>query len=651
MAGDLDHDVVGLDRNIAFVARQTLQARGAGGEDLHRSIEGLAAAAVRRRLTTLADRLGRLRHLGLLAKPHLGRDVGTRDRERARLAAAAIVFFDAPVGVLVHEGIDHLERCVRFHGAVAGVVIHVAGAGHAFEAHAFFHQEFMDVEDAAAREDAIEFVFLELVVAGAARHHHRLDVEVIERVGDPVKEHPVVGDDLVGLVELARAALRITAAQIARWQHGLYADMPEHRLRGQTDLREQPLGAAARKIEDRLGIDRHRARIADDRHIARILDVEQRARRLLGQIARHLLVDEVDHLLGELRFSDGGRRLRGLGLGRRLEHIVGNALRLVAPVDHDFAGEIDRARIGRVQKEHRGGRARVEALLAHLAQQVAHRHRDITEVDIDRAWRGALVADRAVIGDIAEFIPVPDGDTASGLLLIEEGFDEQRCGQDFVARTVEQIGPRHMGRADRLALAATQAVLDRVGNRADVGLLHDQRLGAHQPEARGIGIAQIAIDHQLAAVEATLGIDSLLVVAKLGEFLGGQELELGDADAVFTRDDAVERAGQRHDAHHRLIGLLQHRVVVGIDRQIGVHIAVAGMHVQRHEHPTAQHLAVQFDASLKDRTEGLPGKHRRQRGKQLGLPGDPDRAVLQKMKEALAGIAGRAGLGGRQGRL
>jgi hypothetical protein len=92
-----------------------------------------------------------------------------------------------------------------------------------------------------------------------------------------------------------------------------------------------------------------------------------------------------------------------------------------------------------------------------------------------------------------------------------------------------------MGRADRLALAATQAVLDRVGDRADVGLLKDQRLGTHQPETRGVGIAQIAIGQQLAAVEAALGIDALLVVAKLGEIVGRQELELGDANTVFTK--------------------------------------------------------------------------------------------------------------------
>jgi hypothetical protein len=53
-------------------------------------------------------------------------------------------------------------------------------------------------------------------------------------------------------------------------------------------------------------------RIADDRDDLVVFDVEQRARGLLGQIARHLLVDEVDHLLAHRRLA--GRRRRRLGL-------------------------------------------------------------------------------------------------------------------------------------------------------------------------------------------------------------------------------------------------------------------------------------------------------------------------------------------------
>ena len=77
----------------------------------------------------------------------------------------------------------------------------------------------------------------------------------------------------------------------------------------------------------------------------------------------------------------------------------------------------------------------------------------------------AAVADRAMIGHVGELVPVLDRDAAAGLLLVEKRLDEQRGGQDLVARRVQQIGARHVGRADGLALAAAQAILDGVGDR------------------------------------------------------------------------------------------------------------------------------------------------------------------------------------------
>jgi hypothetical protein len=112
--------------------------------------------------------------------------------------------------------------------------------------------------------------------------------------------------------------------------------------------------------------------------------------------------------------------------------------------------------------------AGAERLLPHLAQQVAHVHGHVAKVDLHRARRQALVAHRAVVGHVFEFFPVLDADAAAGLLFVQEGFHQQRGGQDLVARAVQQVGARHMGGAHRLALAAAQAVLDAVGNGADV---------------------------------------------------------------------------------------------------------------------------------------------------------------------------------------
>ncbi len=60
---------------------------------------------------------------------------------------------------------------------------------------------------------------------------------------------------------------------------------------------------------------------------------------------------------------------------------------------------------------------------------------------------------------------------------------------------------------------------------------------------------------------------------------------------MFAGDHAAQRARQRHDARHRRVGRLQHLVVVGVDRDVGVHVAVAGVHVQGDEDAAAQHAA------------------------------------------------------------
>ena len=297
------------------------------------------------------------------------------------------------------------------------------------------------------------------------------------------------------------------------------------------------------------------------------------------------------------------------------------------------------SRIGRVQEEHRGRGAGVEALLAHAPQQVAHRHRDVAEVDVHRARLLALVADGAVIGDVGELVQVADRDAAARLLLVQERLDQQRGREDLVARRIEQVGARHVRRADRLALAAAQAVLDRIRDRVDVGLLHDQRLVPEQVEARRVGVAQVAAGQQLAAVEAALRIDALLVVAELGGLGVGQELELGDADAVLAGDHAVEVARDLHDAHDGAVRLLQHLVVVGVDRDVRVHVAVAGVHVQRDPHAAAQHALVDLLDGLQHRRERAAGEQPAQVRAHFRLPRRADRAVLQQVEHAHARLA------------
>src|SRR5690606_11043736 len=110
-----------------------------------------------------------------------------------------------------------------------------------------------------------------------------------------------------------------------------------------------------------------------------------------------------------------------------------------------------------------------------------------------------------------ELIKVLERDAAPGLLFVKKGFGQQRSGEDLVAWRVKQIGTRNMRGADRLALAAAQAVLDRFIDLADRRLLHDQRLGAEQREGRRVSARQVGARHQLALIETALRIDLGLV--------------------------------------------------------------------------------------------------------------------------------------------
>src|SRR5256885_16004321 len=77
-------------------------------------------------------------------------------------------------------------------------------------------------------------------------------------------------------------------------------------------------------------------------------------------------------------------------------------------------------------RSHRQLVAGPEALLVHLAQQVAHVHGHVAEVDLHRAGVEALVADRAVVRHVLELLPVAQRHAAARLLLVEEGRSEER---------------------------------------------------------------------------------------------------------------------------------------------------------------------------------------------------------------------------------
>src|ERR1700675_171257 len=143
-------------------------------------------------------------------------------------------------------------------------------------------------------------------------------------------------------------------------------------------------------------------------------------------------------------------------------------------------------------------------------------------------------------------------------------------------------------------------------------------------------------------VEAALRIDAVLVGTKLRELRVGKILQLGNADAVFAGNHAVQVAGNAHDPRHNAIGCVQHRVVVRVDRNVGMHVAVARMHVHGDESAAVKDAPVYRIAIAKHLRKRGADKNAREDRAHLALPAYPDAAVLQPVEHA-ADLAVRRG--------
>ena len=307
-----------------------------------------------------------------------------------------------------------------FDGRVAGVVVEVLLTFHAVQFYAFFEQVFVDVDDAAAGEDFFEAVFFELVVAGAATDDDGFDVEVVEGVRHAVEGDAVVGAHFFSFSFVAACVLRIAATHIAGRQDGLYADVPEHGLDGESDLAEQAFGAAAGEVEHGFGIF-GRGGVADDGDAFVVFDAEHGARCFGGHAFGQRTVDEVDNL-----FFDWGGADRGFGFGfllfgtdwKKFADFVGEVLRGEAGLYHGGAQGFDGFGTGGVQKCHAHRCGRCEAFVTRIGKIVADGYGYVAKVDVDGAGFDAAVAHGAVVADVHEFFKVFDGNAAAGLLFV-----------------------------------------------------------------------------------------------------------------------------------------------------------------------------------------------------------------------------------------
>ena len=107
---------------------------------------------------------------------------------------------------------------------------------------------------------------------------------------------------------------------------------------------------------------------------------------------------------------------------------------------------------------------------------------------------------------------------------------------------------------------------------------------------------------------------------------------------MLPRDHAVKRTGQRHDAFDRAVRRLQHFVVVTVDRQVGVHIAITSVHVQGRPHPAFQHALVHRVALAQNALERQTRENILQWHAQLRLPAGAQGVVLQLGKQRVDAV-------------
>ena len=173
-------------------------------------------------------------------------------------------------------------------------------------------------------------------------------------------------------------------------------------------------------------------------------------------------------------------------------------------------------------------------------------------------------------------------------------------------------------------------------------MFKDQAFRTEQRETGRIGVAEVgcvdSVLQQLAFVEMAVRINALFVILECSNALGGQELELGDADAVFAGNDTVQRGSEPHDACNCLGGFLQHGVIVGIDGDVGVHIAVTGVHMERDKHAPAQRQSMRGVDSRNDLFKWPAAENVCEMCAHFIFPRHTHGMVLQNMEQRATGM-------------
>ncbi len=234
--------------------------------------------------------------------------------------------------------------------------------------------------------------------------------------------------------------------------------------------------------------------------------------------------------------------------------------------------------------------------LAFAVQERTHGKRGPRRVDLDRADRLTLAARRAVVHEIAQLIHQL-GSRLTGLdLRVVDTLDERTEGDVLVARVEHHSLDRMVHGADLFALAAAGAgldVLEQGHERLPILQLRSVDVVDESVEGESERLAgQLALG-QLAGVEDVLRVHDLLVVHQRLDLFLAEERDLGDTDAVLTRNLTAHLENLGHDFIRGFVGRGEHFLVVGVDGQVNVTVAITGMHVVGYDDALELHILPQ----------------------------------------------------------
>ena len=105
---------------------------------------------------------------------------------------------------------------------------------------------------------------------------------------------------------------------------------------------------------------------------------------------------------------------------------------------------------------------------------------------------------------------------------------------------------------------------------------------------------------------------------------------------MLAGDHTVERCSQCHHPVHDPLCFVQHIVVVGVDRDIGMHITVAGVHVGGDEQTTGTHAGVKIVEPGAYRFEFPATEYILQRARDLRAPGNAQITAQQEIDQPVA---------------